>query len=421
MKKHKKLIQLTALVVLVSWQSILLVICVQDSLQQKHYVWLREDKMVCITDYTRYHAAGQMARSVDAAKIYIVPAHYAYINKLIAPFVIEHESAINFPPPTIALMSVMSLLPFRLAYQTFTFGSFFFAASAMFYFLFRTRAWSAIDSTIFCLAVGGSFSVFLTVQVGQWASILVAIYCIYFSSSLSKNEILAGIMLGILTIKPQYALPQVAIVVVQKRYLSLLCAGVTAVALNLWAVKLIGLQNCLSYPSVVSQLSRMKDVGSVGPAHASLRGLLSNIIESGLASDISTILLGIALFSFAILLWKFRRGIAQKQTFVFAVAVIIAMIFSPSSLNYDITLMCLPALLTLSTVNPLEALQLKSLALRYWHIVFMAYPLITWIFGIFIPKSFTYLYAFLNISLLIAAIFIFKTKGSELDSNTAHT
>ena len=403
MFKSKRTTQLLAILVLASWQFLLLTLNLKIPVDQSKFVWLREDKLVCISDFVRYYASGEIARSPDSSRIYEVPVHFPYVNKLIQPYKIEHESAINFPPPAIAIMSVVSLLPLASAYLVWSYAGLIFAFSALSLFLMRCREFEALEAVIFCLVIFDSFTAFLNVRVGQWIFWLIGFYALFFFASLKKKEWAAGVLLGVLSIKPQYVIPILIITIIQRRWKALITSAITAGAMTFYAASLLGWHNILIYPTIATSLERLLDVGVVGHVQASLRGFFTNLFPSDLAFDITSVLYWSALCLFSLLIWRNKALVDNHILWVWAISILVAMVFSPHSLNYDMTLFCLPAALTIETISLKIVLKQEPMSLKIWHMIIFAYPIITWLMTILVPKQFTFIYAFINLALLAAA------------------
>jgi hypothetical protein len=416
MFKSKRPIQLFTIVVLASWQILLLTLNLKTPVDQSKFVWLREDKLVCISDFVRYYAAGQMARSPDSTRIYEVPVHFPYVNRLIEPYKIEHESAINFPPPAIAIMSLVSLLPLSSAYLVWSYAGLLFAFAALCIFLVNCRKFEILDAVIFSLAVFDSFTAFLNVRVGQWVFWLIGFYLLFFFVSLKKKEVLSGVLLGVLSIKPQYVIPVLLVTLIQRRWKALATSAITAGAMTVYAATLLGWHNILIYPTIATNLERMADVGVVGHVQASLRGFFTNLFPSDVAFNITSVVYWSALSLFALIVLRNKDLLNNRIMWVWASSALVAMIFSPHTLNYDMTLFCLPAALTLETLSLRIVLKQEPMALKIWHMIIFAYPIISWLMTILVPKPFTFFYAFINLALLaVATLYLHNNENEALN------
>lgn len=221
-EKKAKLIRFSVLCALIFWQLNLLSTYVQHYQEGQQFAWRSDKDVVQTADFLRFYVAGEMARSVDGNRVYVIPAHFPYMNKLTAPLEVTTESSLSFPPSVFALMSVLSYLPLVPAYLLFVVGSLAFAGLGLFCLLRRARGFSMVDSAIIYLATVNSLSAATCLRTGQWSLWLVGAFCLFFWASMKKEgrQALSGIFLGLLFVKPQFVLPLFVLTAVQKRWVA---------------------------------------------------------------------------------------------------------------------------------------------------------------------------------------------------------
>jgi len=407
--KKTNLIKFGFLCALVCWQlNTISVYVVEPFLQGNGLSWKRAADEYFGSDFLHYYVSGVMARSVDHLRIYDVPVHFPYINSLISPRVISKNSCINFSPPMIAIMSVVSLIPPVPAYIVWTIASFSFGVAGLILLLKRIGHLSNYQIAIFIVATSASLSSITAMRMGQWTWWLIGFFCIFFLLSLQKKQILSGIFLGLLTVKPQYCLPLLILTGIEKHWLTLAVAGITVALLCAWATGLIGLDNVVHYPQIVSALSAHPDLQADILSHCSLRGFFSSVLPINAAIATTSIFYFAALTGFALQCFLHRTAIKEKIYWIWAIAILIALIFSPLMFQYDAALVCVAAALTLKALSPAQINKLQPLSLRIWHWIFFFYPFFTWARGL-LGNELNYLYAFVNLSLLLCALLYLKS------------
>lgn len=400
-EKKLKLLRFAAFSTLVLWQLSLIFNYIVHFLSKDAFAWLGVKNIVYTADFVRYYVAGQMARSADHLRIYDIPAHLPYVNAIVSPLVVTQESSLNFPPTSFLIMSAVSLLPFIPAFLFWIIASASFAFATLTFFL-RRRAHSRIDCAMFCLAVANSVPAAICIRIGQWCFWLVGLFSWFFYFAEANRPVIAGILLGLLTIKPQFSLPLLAMTAARKQWRTCLSAAITIALINAAAAMLIGFQNVLNYPKFVSELEKTLGLGVFGETHASLRGLISNVFAEPTGFTISTSVYWIFLVLFTIMCAREKSRDAQITRLYWSMAMLVGVIAAPAMHPYDLVLLSVPAALTLTTLSPRLALKIKSLPQRIWHLVFLAYPCITWIKGC-LPGNLNYIYALINLGLFVCA------------------
>jgi hypothetical protein len=221
---------------------------------------------------------------------------------------------------------------------------------------------------------------------------------IFFSLLEKPKQLICGVVLGIIAIKPQLALPLIAICIGERRWKTLFAAGITVLSLNFAAAPMIGLNNVLNYPAILGKLERLPHLGVHATSHASLRGLLAQMMPDSTSNAIITC----AFFSTTVLIVVVahvsRNFPRRTKWWLFALAILLGTVFNPHMMPYDITYISVPAALTLETVSPSAMLRLRPRSKAGWHFLMLAYPFLSWLVGL-LPYYFNSVYAFINLLL----------------------
>jgi len=414
--KKSNLIRFGFLCALVFWQlNIISAYVVDPFLQGNGLSWKRAENEFFGSDFLHYYVSGVIARSVDRLHIFEVPVHFPYMNSLIAPREITKDSCLPFSPPMIAIMSAVSLLPPVPAYILWTLSSLGFGAVGLVLLLKKVGHLSNYQIAVFIIATSASLSGITAMRMGQWTWWLIGFFCFFFLCSRYKKQIISGVCLGLLAVKPQYCLPIFILTSIEKRWLTLAVAGVTFAILSAWAVGLIGLDNVLHYPRIVYALSARPDMQADMLSHCSLRGLFSSFLPTNAAVTATSVFYFAALSVVAVAGFLHRAALQRDIYWIWAIGVLVALIFAPLMFQYDAALVCVPAALTLTTVNPAKINKLQPISLRVWHWIFFFYPFFTWVRGL-LGNELNYLYAFVNLGLLACSLLYLRYRKKEVDS-----
>lgn len=180
------------------------------------------------SDFVTFWSASHLALRGDATK----PYDNAEIFRAEQSVVPELETPISwFYPPTFLLLAMpLSLLPYLPSYLTFL-----VTAAASFVAVFR-RILGDIDA-MFCLA--GFSGVWMTIAHGQNA-LLTAALAAGALLLLKQRPTAAGVLVGLLTIKPQLTLLFPLALIAIGAWRALITAAITAILFVTAAVAILG-------------------------------------------------------------------------------------------------------------------------------------------------------------------------------------
>jgi hypothetical protein len=147
------------------------------------------------TDFSQVYAAGQMVWQRRAAEVWDWPAHFTVQQALHGSRAVDLYGW-HYPPPFLLIAALLATLPYipaLIAWQAATLGPLIYAAQR---FAGRRDGWLFVASapvTLICLTHGhNGFLTALLLGSGLWL--------------LDKRPFLAGLLIGGLVYKPQFAL-----------------------------------------------------------------------------------------------------------------------------------------------------------------------------------------------------------------------
>jgi hypothetical protein len=187
-------------------------------------------------DYADYYAAGRMVLEGDLDRVYDHLAHHAVLERLFGE--IPYLLAWIYPPTFLLPIVPLSLLPFQLSYPIWMVITFIPAALSVFYLADRNKF-----APLCYLLFPGTF---LNIRWGQNGFLTAALigFGIYFVES---SPLLAGLMFGLLTFKPQMALVPFAILLLTKKWKALGWSVFFAFALALLSAVVFGIETWVSF------------------------------------------------------------------------------------------------------------------------------------------------------------------------------
>ena len=175
-----------------------------------NFACLRIGQAIIGIDYADYYAAGRMVINGDIGQIYNMEAHHAVLESLFGriPYLLEWI----YPPTFLLPIVPLSYLPFDVSLVVWLVLSFIPAALAVYVLTGKNKL-----APLCFLAFPGTF---LNIRWGQNGFLTAALFGfgVYFAES---SPLLAGLMFGLLTFKPQMAIFPFIILLLLKKWKTL--------------------------------------------------------------------------------------------------------------------------------------------------------------------------------------------------------
>lgn len=308
------------------------------------YVVISGQHTIRLADFLAYYTAGTMILHGHGASLYSFAAVGHAEARITYPLTMPGGvSPFIYPPWFAVVMTPLALLPYAVAYAIWFSGNALFAGFSL--VLLGRYAGLHGAAAVLSSMLGLSFlPVFAAFGQGQVSLLLLALLVCILWALRSGHDVVAGVALALLLIKPQYALP-VAGVLLLRRHWSL--CGIFAICTALLVVlpmPFLGTGIEGAYVKGLIHLSRLH--GNAGymappPANYSLQGWLSLLVPSYSALA-RYALIGAA---FALTVWGALRD--RDVQGPVALAVLFGLLASPHVLVYDVSLLILPLLLLL--------------------------------------------------------------------------
>jgi len=187
-------------------------------------------------DYACFYTTGTMVSGGQTAQIYDLRAHHAALEQLLGTvdFFLEWV----YPPSFLLAVVPFSVLPYSVSLTLWLFLTFLPAGFAAYVLSGRNKA-----APLLFLAFPGSF---LNIRWGQNGFLSAALlgFGVYFTES---NPVLAGLMFGLLTYKPQLAIIPFLILLLMRKWKTLGWSVVFAAALAALSGFLFGVQTWIDF------------------------------------------------------------------------------------------------------------------------------------------------------------------------------
>ncbi|MCP4247931.1 MAG: DUF2029 domain-containing protein [bacterium] len=248
------------------------------------------------------------------------------------------------PPTWAVVLAPLTALPYLPAFHLHT-GLMLSALALALRMLHKeiphlARRWPTV-----VLLVAGFFPMIRSITGGQNTALSFLLLVGAYSALRRRHMGRAGVWLGLLAFKPQYALPLVGLLLLQRRWRAVGWAAVIGVAHYLVGAAFCG----MDWPmAMLAEIRRFVpvDFGYNGSAGVSWPAVTAYALPGTVGSLLG---IGCVLATIAVMIEVWRRSRSDSTTLGprFGLAVCGAVLISPHTYFYDLGLLLLPALLGL--------------------------------------------------------------------------
>jgi hypothetical protein len=277
-------------------------------------------------DFRSFWAATQAFLTAGPASVYDMPTLNRIIQELggqggaVAGSLVAAPAP--YPPPFFLIFAPFALVPPAPGFALWTLFNLALAAGAVWPLLRGARTpWLAL------LAALLFFPLVFSLYAGQPSGILLFGLAQMYRSLQREQDFRAGLWLGVLLLKPQYAFGLVLVLLLKRRWRALIGTALAGAALALASLALVGIQGLLAYRAMLSSVAgfRSAPAGIAPTIMISWRGFLLNLLPG--LTDRTGLLLTLVFSVLTILcipvLW---RGPWQPRSVSFAARMLATMI-----------------------------------------------------------------------------------------------
>lgn len=292
-----------------------------------------------LADFLTYYSSSELVLGGHATSIYNFAVMQDVQSRLTAPLRMPGGVSPFIYPPWFAFATApLSALPYAVAYDAWFAGNIALAIGALVALgrYARLRGAACVVFTLFGLSF---LPVFAAFGQGQVSILLLALLVGVLCALRRGTDVLAGVLLAFVLIKPQYALPVAGVLLLQQRWRVVAGFAFCGAMLLLLPLPLFGPGIDGTYVRSLIHLSSLH--GTAGymappPINYSLQGAAALLIPA-FSTPLRLVLSGCV---FGLLLWCGRRSLSVDTPV--AVAVLFGLLVSPHVLVYDVSLLLLP-------------------------------------------------------------------------------
>jgi hypothetical protein len=302
-------------------------------------------------DYPSFYTAGQIIADGKAETLYEVSQQRSYQKELVG----DESGVLAFAyPPHFALLYVpLSKLPFRLSYAVHTLAM--VAALALACLLIQRIYPNLIASPylLFFLALT-AYPIFRSVIGGQNTALSILLIVLCWYKVLHNKHYQAGLYLGLLLFKPQFAVPLAGLFFLSGRWRVWLSAGATGIVLFGVNSALLGPAWFVDWFDMIAAFSGADARTNFGEL-VSWQGFLQAVMGPG--NSIAMALgWGLSAATILAISWVWYAGGRQADfSAQLALASICIVLISPHTLYYDSGIVLIAVVVLLARLGRLNA------------------------------------------------------------------
>lgn len=309
---------------------------------------LGEDGSIVTGDFMAFYTGATFVREGDGRELYDLTSQYRFQMELAGPPNTNWQPYVN-PPLLAVALAPLSALPYRYAYMGFAALTLLAFVGAILLLKPELPALTRDRLTwLTALLLTASWLPLFRVMVGGQNTmltllLLTGIYVAWRGGRL----VLAGVFLGLLTYKPQFALLLGLVFVARGMKVALAAAGVTAGAHYVLGAVFVG----PDWP--LTMLRSLRGYRLIEEENVSTHFSLLPTLSHSLPEPAAWLLAGVAITAVIVVVVRFARQIEPGDAdfpLLYGLVVTGGMLVSPHLQHYEVAILALPVLLCLESL-----------------------------------------------------------------------
>lgn len=292
------------------------------------------------TDFVPYFSASELITEGHGGSIYsFTPLGHAEAQ-LVKPLKVrDGVMPYLYPPQLAVLMAPLAWLPYQTAFLLWLLVNLALLAAALIA-LSRYLSVSRSSALLLGLLTASSLPILVALAQGQVSLLLLAAAASGLYAVHRERDLLGGIMLSVLAVKPTYLLPVLLVLVIRGRWRALGSSVIVLITGAALATILLGPRTLPDYArTLVAATDWQARIGGFDPQwNQSLAGLTSGLTSGAVSSLGLSAIAGVSLFVVA---WAARRS--QTIDAPLALGILAGLLASPHVLIHDLSLLAVPA------------------------------------------------------------------------------
>ena len=309
---------------------------------------LGEDGSIVTGDFMAFYTGATFVRGGDGRELYDLTSQYRFQMELAGPPNTNWQPYVN-PPLLAVALAPLSALPYRYAYMGFA-GLMLLAFVGAIILLKPELPALTGDRLTWLTALlltASWLPLFRAMVAGQNTVLTLLLLTGIYVAWRGSRPVLAGVFLGLLTYKPQFALLMGLVFVARGMKTALAAAGVTAGAHYLLGAVFAG----PGWP--LTMLRSLRGYRLVEEENVSTHFSLLPTLSHSVPEPAAWLLAGVAITAVIVVVVRFARQIEPGDAgfpLLYGLVVTGGMLVSPHLQHYDVAILALPVLLCLDSL-----------------------------------------------------------------------
>ncbi|HKS76966.1 MAG TPA: glycosyltransferase family 87 protein [Terriglobales bacterium] len=303
------------------------------------------------SDFSIFYTAGSILHQGSAAQLYD-PALQFRVQKQFASQVYIRQGALpyNHPPFEALLFAPLARVSYPVAFAIWNLLNLAILAILPILLRLHVPLMQPVPIFLFWIAELGFFPVFIALLQGQDSILLLLLFVLAFIALKQNQQLAAGIWLGLGLFRFHLVLPLVLILLLRKKGRVILGFAVTALALGLLSVAIVGWSAALHYPHYVWNVENSTgSAATLVSTMPNLRGFVHMLLPWTPRVEV-----GVSIISAILLLWassQWDDSSSQRFEWSFSLSLVTTILVSYHVLVHDLSLLLLPVALLVSNLN----------------------------------------------------------------------
>jgi|GEM_PF-4814851 hypothetical protein len=399
------------------------------------FEWMFKLPTIKYHDYAKYYTMAKIVASDESHKFYDGEHQLNEWRKLSNEGASERPVCMEISPVWPAILYPFGKVSLQTAYLLWQGIWMSAGAIGLFSVLRSIHSSTSLGRTIFrtfilCTAIMASLPEARGMVLGQPSWLILGLLSGFCAAFLAKQDVVAGILLAISTIKFQYSPFFGVAALAAGRWKIIAVAAAGFFALLGAAAVIVGPDTVLQYPSILLKWETMKEYEiDINPqSMVNFRGVLSILMPSEIAMKFSFPIM-IAGLLLTLKVWFDALKIGAKAVpWALSFSVIAVLLFSAHVHMYECIVLAICAALTFPSFDPVQLLSVNTWRMRLWIWLLAIYPFLLWVIFLLDAKLFhiqiggmtfsvvtVFTFNAINIVLaVLAAINLYKSKEAEM-------
>jgi hypothetical protein len=333
---------------------------------------------IYINDFTQFYAVAKLAASPDRTRIYEPEIQDRSMNEVLKPLGLQ-TTAIDYGqnvPWFFCIVIPFTLLPLSAAFWAFNILGTIFGTTGLVLVCRYLKQLTWKQTILIVLGCYAALPAWFALQHGNTSYYLLGWACIHIFAFTKRRDILAGISLGMVAQKPQYAIPIAIAAVRYRRWKMLITAFLVQVVLWSAAAAIVGPHNIINYPHILFSTDTNSKLDGMYPLQmVSIRAVIAALVSEKASMPAACAIFFVSCGGLLYMWSRIKADNLYQQQWAWALTIMAMLVVSPHTSLYDVLLLSIPAIMTLPITRP-EPL---FAAPRIWSYMLMAYPFVSWI------------------------------------------